>query len=57
MLKTLKERIAHNINTYVIATVAKKLPAEQEASVYWFEGQTECTVTTLIDCVIPVSNQ
>lgn len=61
MLKTLKQNNysqhkAEKLAT-VIAAVAKRVPAEWEASVYWFKGQTECTATTLIDPIIPLSNR
>lgn len=61
ILKTLRQKNCSRHKavklTYVIAAVAKKLPAEWEASVYWFKGQTECAATTLIDRVILVSNR
>lgn len=58
MLKAHKQKnYSQNIAvkfTYVIATVAKKLPAVWEANVYWCKGQRECKATTLIDRVILV---
>lgn len=57
MLKTHKQKRYSQCGALklacVITTVAKKLPAEWEASAYWFKGQTECTARAVIDQVIP----
>lgn len=58
MLKTLNQKNYSEHKAvklaYVIACVAERLPAEWEASVYWFKGQRGSTATTYIDRVIPV---